>query len=108
MQRLKSNQAYTPYVADVRGVGLLIGVELRTKTTTTSTNSASGDPPTNGNGLEAEDLAEQVMYACLSRGLSFKITMGRILTFCPPLVITEEQVDNALEIVEAAFEEVFD
>jgi hypothetical protein len=29
------------------------------------------------------------MYLALERGLSFKLTMGNIITLCPPLTVTE-------------------
>jgi 4-aminobutyrate aminotransferase len=48
----------------------------------------------------AVDEAEQVMYAALDRGLSFKVTMGNILTLTPALTITGEEMENALEILE--------
>jgi 4-aminobutyrate aminotransferase len=48
----------------------------------------------------AVDEAEAVMYAALSRGLSFKLTMGNILTLTPALVITQEEMDRALDIIE--------
>jgi 4-aminobutyrate aminotransferase len=38
----------------------------------------------------------------LERGLSFKTTMGNVLTLTPPLITTAEQMDAALDIVEAA------
>ena len=50
----------------------------------------------------ANDLAEAVMYAALDAGLSFKTTMGNVLTLTPPLTITETQMLHALDIVEAA------
>ena len=68
-----------PAVADVRGIGLLLGIEL---------NDAA--------------LAEEVMYRCLSQGLSFKVGQGRVLVLAPPLIIREEELDRALDIVEAA------
>ena len=46
------------------------------------------------------------MYAALSRGLSFKITMGNILTLTPPLIITREEMDKALDILEASIAEI--
>jgi 4-aminobutyrate aminotransferase len=54
----------------------------------------------------ASDEAEAVMYAALSRGLSFKTTMGNILTLTPPLIITREEMDRALAIIEASIAEV--
>jgi 4-aminobutyrate aminotransferase len=46
------------------------------------------------------DAAEGVMYRALSRGLSFKVTMGNILTLTPPLTITKKETDKALDILE--------
>ena len=37
--------------------------------------------------LGSPDRAERVFYACLERGLSFKIGGGVVLTLCPPLTI---------------------
>jgi 4-aminobutyrate aminotransferase len=64
-------------IVDVRGIGLLLAVEL---------NDA--------------ELAEEVLYRCLSRGLSFKVGQGTVLVLAPPLVITEAELDRALEILE--------
>jgi len=72
-------------IGDIRGVGLLLGIELvkdrRTK-----------EP--------AHDEADAVLYAALSRGLSFKLTMGNILTLTPPLTITREELDRAIDILD--------
>ncbi len=84
--RLRAMQAAFPLIGDVRGLGLLIGVELK-------------DPET---GARATDAAEQVLYGCLSRGLSFKVSMGNILTLVPPLTISREEMDEALGILEAS------
>jgi len=45
-----------------------------------------------------------VMYRCLSRGLSFKIGGGNVLTLCPPLTIKRDELDAALDIVAEALE----
>ena len=75
-----------PLVADVRGVGLLLAVELR-------------DPHT---GAPANEAAERTMYECLARGLSFKVGQGNVLTLGPPLVISREQLEEAVAILDAA------
>ena len=80
--RLSALQARHRLIGDVRGLGLMIGVELVRDTETRE---------------RACDEAERVMYAALARGLSFKLTMGNILTLTPPLVITEAGGDWALE-----------
>lgn len=84
--RLRAMQAAFPLIGDVRGLGLLLGVELK-------------DPKT---GARATEVAEQVLYGCLSRGLSFKVSMGNILTLVPPLTISREEMDEALGILEAS------
>jgi 4-aminobutyrate aminotransferase and related aminotransferases len=80
-----------PLIGDVRGLGLFLGVEL------------VKDPITKERAVNE---AEAVMYAALSRGLSFKITMGNILTLTPPLIITREQMDQALNILEESILEI--
>jgi hypothetical protein len=57
-------------------------------------------------GERATEEAEAVMYAALSRGLSFKLTMGNILMLTPALTITREEMDRALDIIEACLSEV--
>ena len=44
--------------------------------------------------------AERVMYDALERGLSFKLTMGNIITLCPPLTVTQEEMGHAFDILE--------
>ena len=46
------------------------------------------------------------MYAALSKGLSFKLTMGNILSLTPALTITHGEMDRALDIIEECIAEV--
>jgi 4-aminobutyrate aminotransferase len=46
------------------------------------------------------------MYECLARGLSFKVGQGNVLTLSPPLIIAPDELDRALDIVDAALTEV--
>ncbi len=46
------------------------------------------------------------MYAALSRGLNFKTTMGNIIHLSLPLVITREELDQGLAILEDSIAEV--
>jgi 4-aminobutyrate aminotransferase len=85
LERLREMQARRPQIGDVRGLGLLINVEL------------AEDRQTR---VPAIDLAERVMYEALSRSLSFKVTMGGVITLAPPLIITQQQMGRALEILE--------
>ena len=52
------------------------------------------------------ELAEATLYAALDRGLSFKTTMGNVLTLTPPLIVTEDQMLRAMEVLEEAIGEV--
>ena len=86
-ERLRQMQRRHPLMADVRGIGLLFGIELRR------------------DGRPAAREAEQVMYGCLSRGLSFKVGQGNVLNLSPPLIIQQHELDDALAIVDAALAE---
>ena len=87
LDRLREMKARHPLIGDVRGLGLLLGVEL------------VRDQTTQERALEE---TEAVMYAALDRGLSFKTTMGSVINLSPPLVITREEMGQALDILEAA------
>jgi 4-aminobutyrate aminotransferase len=89
MERLHAIAARHPLVGEVRGMGLLLGVEL-----------------VRSDGTPARREAERVMYACLARGLAFKIGQGNVITMSPPLVIAEADLDRALAILDDAIAEV--
>jgi len=91
LQRLREMKDHHPLIGDVRGLGLMLGVELTRDRTTMQ---------------RAEDEAERVMYACLEAGLNFKVTMGNILTLTPPLTITDAEMDTAMAILDKAIGEV--
>ncbi len=85
LDRLRAMRQRHRLIGDVRGRGLLLGIELVQDRATKAPASAA---------------AERVLYRALSRGLSFKTTMGNVLTLTPPLVVTERQMDAALDILE--------
>ncbi len=84
----KLRQKYT-LIKDVRGIGLLIGIELA-----------------NVNGKKAVEEAEKIMYLAHEQGLNFKLTMGNILTLTPALTINYEEMDKALAILDNCFKEI--
>jgi 4-aminobutyrate aminotransferase len=88
--RLHEMQRKHRLIGDVRGRGLLIGIEL------VSDRAAKTPAPA---------AAERVLYRALSRGLSFKTTMGSVLTLTPPLITTETQMTQALDILDACLQE---
>jgi 4-aminobutyrate aminotransferase len=77
-----------PLIAEVRGLGLLLGIVLRRP-----------------DGTPAVEEAERVMYGSLRRGLNFKVTMGHILTLTPALIVTESELDLAFNILDDAIAE---
>ena len=89
LERLDQLKARTPAIGDVRGRGLLLGIELVRDRGTKEPDNA---------------LAEAVLYAALDRGLSFKTTMGNVLTLTPPLTITQAQMLAALDIIAGSIE----
>ena len=74
-----------PLIGEVRGIGLQMGIEL-------VRDRVSKEP--------ARDAAEAVLYAALDRGLSLKISNGCILALSPPLIITPEELANAIAIID--------
>lgn len=91
LKKLREMKQRHPLIGDVRGLGLFLGVELVRDLVTKE---------------RAQDETEQVMYAALSRRLSFKVTMGNILSLVPALTITEKQLMDALDILDTCISEV--
>ena len=85
LQRLHDLKDRHRLVGDVRGRGLLLGLDL-------VLDRDSKAP--------ARAAAEQVLYHALGRGLSFKTTMGNVLTLTPPLTVTLAQMDQAIDIID--------
>jgi 4-aminobutyrate aminotransferase len=91
MSRLRDMMQHQKIIGAVRGLGLLMGIELVKDRQTK---------------VPASEEAEQVMYGALSRGLNFKVTMGNIITLTPPLTIIEPEMDRALDILDKCIAEV--
>ena len=88
---LRELQQRHPLIGDVRGRGCLLGVELVEDRKTKA---------------PADDAADAVLYHSLRRGLSFKTTMGNVLTLTPPLCVSEEQMRQAIDILDESLTEV--
>jgi 4-aminobutyrate aminotransferase len=86
LARLAALQERCPRIVAVRGFGAYFGVEI--------------------GGADAAAFADRLMYACLARGLSFKIGGGKVVTLCPPLTIGLDDFDTAFDRLEAAFDEL--
>jgi len=92
LARLRELQERHEHIGDVRGKGLLVGIEL-------VEDRATKKP--------ADALGVAVGDECLRRGLSMNIvrsTGGMLNCFrmAPPLSITEDEIDIAIEIIDAA------
>jgi 4-aminobutyrate--pyruvate transaminase len=79
-----------PLVGEVRGRGLLAALELVT------------DPAT---GATAPGVAAYAQQAALEHGLIVRAVAGTALAFCPPLVITQAQLDEMLAKTAAALDQ---
>ncbi|HDH06045.1 MAG TPA: acetylornithine transaminase [Nitrospirae bacterium] len=66
-------------IIDVRGLGLMLGLEL-TKT---------GGP---------------IVEACAKRGVLINCTSGNVLRFTPPLIVVEKEIDHLMDVLEDIFE----
>jgi 4-aminobutyrate aminotransferase len=77
LERMCELKARHESIRSVRGLGLLLGLELQ--------SSAA---------------AEQALYRSLEQGLSFKTTMGTVLTLTPPLTVSESELDQAFAILD--------
>ncbi len=87
LHELRTLQGRHELIGDVRGLGLILGVELVKNRQTME---------------RAADEADRVMYECMRRGLSFKVSMGNVLLLTPALTITREEMQRALRIIDEA------
>jgi 4-aminobutyrate aminotransferase len=91
MERLRALQTEFPVIGDVRGLGLMVGVEF-----------------TDPDGTPAKDLAKAVVKSCLKRHLLL-LTCGpwdNTVRWIPPLVVTPEQIEEALEVFKQVVEQI--
>jgi len=90
LERLHDIKDRHPIIGDVRGLGLVMGIDLVEDRVTKEPAMAAAD---------------RILYRALEKGLNFKTTMGSVLTLTPPLVITIGEMDRALDILDACLAE---
>ncbi|HCG8249879.1 TPA: aspartate aminotransferase family protein [Vibrio parahaemolyticus] len=90
-EKLLEMKAKYSVIGDVRGIGMLWGIELVID---------------HESKARAYDEAEAVLYQCLNNGVSFKVSQGNVIQLSPPLIITREQLTEALAIFEEAIANV--
>ncbi|MBL8318662.1 MAG: aminotransferase class III-fold pyridoxal phosphate-dependent enzyme [Burkholderiaceae bacterium] len=92
-QRLRGLVKRHAFVGDVRGRGLMLGIEMVADQATRSTLPKSSDIPA------------RLAKAAYRRGLMVRVS-GANLILSPPLVISESELDFLCGTLEAAFDEV--
>ena len=85
LEHLKALVADSMVFSSARGLGMSWAVEV---------GHVAGHRPS--------ELADLLLYACLQRGLSFKVGGGNVATLCPPLNIDEADLTSALSILRDA------
>jgi 4-aminobutyrate aminotransferase len=92
LSRLQVLQDRYPGLGDVRGVGLMVGVEFVVP----------------GSRIPDSDRATAVQQACLEGGLLLLTcgTENNVIRWIPPLIIGERELDEALSIFERALDSV--
>jgi len=92
MSKLRDLQGDSPLIGEVRGLGLMIGIEL--------VKDAALTPAT----AEAEAIRE----VCRENGLLVGVggVYGNVVRFQPPLVITKQQLDKAVDVFAGALKKV--
>ena len=78
MDKLAPLKEKYDFITDVRGAGLLVGVELN---------------------FEGADIVGKM----LEEGFLINCTAGNVLRFAPPLVVKEEEIDALVEALDKVF-----
>lgn len=85
MKRLREFAKDKPYIGEIRGRGLMIGIEF---------NDKDGEP--------SKELADKVAERCLENKMIILTcgVAGQVIRLIPPLTMSEEEAEKALEILE--------
>lgn len=95
--RLQESFAHLPIVGEVRGVGLMAAIEF------------VANPATKERFDPALKVGPRISQACRDRNLIARgMPHGDILGFAPPLVISESDIDQMVEITGKAIHQVMD
>ena len=86
LKRLRELQSRFPLIGDVRGLGLMIGVEI-----------------VKPDGTIDPDTRDRIVVEGFKAGIVLLPCGDSVIRFCPPLVITKEEADTGLDRFEAAF-----
>jgi acetylornithine/succinyldiaminopimelate/putrescine aminotransferase len=79
VKRLLELKEKFPFIKTVRGCGLIIGAEL-------------------------DRDGSAIVDTCLQEGLLINCTVGKVLRFIPPLIVTKAEIDEGFVILERVLE----
>jgi 4-aminobutyrate aminotransferase len=91
MKHLRRMKNRYEIIGDVRGLGLMIGIEF-------VKNRKTKEP--------AGDFSSEVANECFRNGLMLLTCGKNVVRFIPPLIISQDTVDQALEIFEKAVKKI--
>ena len=74
---------YPEQISEVRGEGLILGLQLG----------------------KSKKSGVEIVNAAMERGAIINCTVGTVLRFIPPLIITKENVDDVISILDEVFSE---
>ena len=80
--RFEEAKSELPIIGDVRGKGLMVGIEL-----------------INADGSPATDIIKEMIKALGSKGIVMTKCGASVLRIAPPLVISKEQTEEGVEII---------
>ncbi|MBV8843662.1 MAG: aminotransferase class III-fold pyridoxal phosphate-dependent enzyme, partial [Bryobacterales bacterium] len=89
--RLRELPEKYPVVGDVRGLGLMIGIEIVKDKATKERNG---------------ELRDRLISMCFERGLLLLGAGPNAIRICPPLIINEDQADFAAATIEECLQEL--
>jgi predicted acetylornithine/succinylornithine family transaminase len=76
MQKLNAlKKEFSSIIVDVRGLGLMVGMELTTH-------------------------GDTIVKSCAERGVLINCTAGNVLRFTPPLIVTEKDINHLVHVLE--------
>ncbi len=81
-----------PIVGNVEGLGMHLGIDL------------VKDPVTKEKAVEE---AEKIMYRCMGQGVAFKIIEGSVITLRPSLVITDDELDYVVKVLDESIASLY-
>ncbi|UFJ43340.1 aspartate aminotransferase family protein [Brevibacillus humidisoli] len=95
MDHLNELMKRVGWIGDVRGRGLMIGVEIVNR---------DAEPDHMGHYPAYPELASRIQRECLKRGLILEVggRHGAVVRFLPPLIVTESQIDEIAKIFREA------